>query len=137
MEKIRHVNEQTRSKRDKLQEDITKLNDTIKDEQASIHLKQSEFKDAKTQAEDEKIRLERFQQEENKLNHDLLMEKDRAHNIKIDMAESEVNLQHVMQERKHHRYRSLHEIKDLSFYSEIKDKFPNNLLNRGTEKVCL
>ena len=31
------------------------------------------------------------------------MEKDRAHNIKIDMAESEVNLQHVMQERKHHR----------------------------------
>ena len=31
------------------------------------------------------------------------MEKDRAHNIKIDMTESEVNLQHVMQERKHHR----------------------------------
>ena len=32
------------------------------------------------------------------------MEKDRAHNIKIDMTESEVNLQHVMQERKHHRH---------------------------------
>ena len=39
------------------------------------------------------------------------MEKDRAHNIKIDMAESEVNLQHVMQERKHHR----HWLKILSF----------------------
>merc|ERR1712131_361235 len=102
MEKIRQANENTRSKRDKLEEDISKLSEKIKDEQVAIQLKQSEFKDAKTCAEDEKIRLERFQQEENKLNHELLMEKDRAHNIKIDMAESEVNLQHVMQERKHH-----------------------------------
>ena len=39
------------------------------------------------------------------------MEKDRAHNIKIDMTESEVNLQHVMQERKHHR----HWLKKLNF----------------------
>ena len=67
MEKIRQANENTRSKRDKLEEDISKLSEKIKDEQVAIQLKQSEFKDAKTCAEDEKIRLERFQQEENKV----------------------------------------------------------------------
>ena len=46
------------------------------------------------------------------------MEKDRAHNIKIDMAESEVNLQHVMQERKHHR----HWLKILSFGVEFNNR---------------
>ena len=49
------------------------------------------------------------------------MEKDRAHNIKIDMAESEVNLQHVMQERKHHR----HWLKILSFAVGFNDRFNN------------
>ena len=46
------------------------------------------------QKEEERIKLERNQQNENKLTHDLLAERDRTHELQIDLAECEMRLKH-------------------------------------------
>ena len=64
------------------------------DENEKLQAKQSEFESTKMQKEEERIKLERNQQNENKLTHDLLAERDRTHELQIDLAECEMRLKH-------------------------------------------
>merc|ERR1711976_771141 len=48
----------------------------------------------------EKIKLERNQQNENKMTHDLLAERDRTHELQIDLASLELQIKHAVQEKK-------------------------------------
>ena len=70
------------------------------DENEKLQAKQSEFESTKMQKEEERIKLERNQQNENKLTHDLLAERDRTHELQIDLAECEMRLKHSVAERK-------------------------------------
>ena len=69
----------------------------------SLKQKQAEFDSARLQADEERIKLERNQQSENRMSHDLLLEKDRSHELTIDLTQLELNVKHATQDRKHNQ----------------------------------
>jgi len=103
MDKLKRLNEQNRNKKEKLQEALNQLTKEIENESEGLKQKQADFSDARTHGEEEKIKLERNQQSENRMSHDLLLEKDRAHNLQIDLTELELNVVHATQDRKHNQ----------------------------------
>merc|ERR1719410_1440692 len=86
--------------KERLLAEITQTEKKLNDENEKLQAKQSEFESTKMQKEEERIKLERNQQNENKLTHDLLAERDRTHELQIDLAECEMRLKHSVAERK-------------------------------------
>lgn len=80
--------------------EISALNDKLAEEAERYDEKGAEFDRFKIQSEDEKIKLERNQQNENKMTHDLLAERDRTHELQIDLASLELQIKHSIQEKK-------------------------------------
>ena len=75
------------------------------EETEKLSAKKSEYERTKLLKEEERIKLERNQQNENKLTHDLLAERDRTHELQIDLAECEMKLKHSVAERKREQER--------------------------------
>jgi len=103
LDKLKRQNELSKSRKDKCQESINKLNEEINHESQSLKQKQAEFDSARLQADEERIKLERNQQSENRMSHDLLLEKDRSHELTIDLTQLELNVKHATQDRKHNQ----------------------------------
>ena len=77
--------------------EITTLNEKLAQEANLYEEKGKEFEKIKLQSEEEKIKLERNQQNENKMTHDLLAERDRTHELQIDLASLELQIKHAVQ----------------------------------------
>ena len=83
--------------KEKLALEITTLNEKLAQEANLYEEKGKEFEKIKLQSEEEKIKLERNQQNENKMTHDLLAERDRTHELQIDLASLELQIKHAVQ----------------------------------------
>lgn len=100
IEKLKRLNDSQKRAKEKLSMEISALNDKLAEEAERYDEKGAEFDRFKIQSEDEKIKLERNQQNENKMTHDLLAERDRTHELQIDLASLELQIKHSIQEKK-------------------------------------
>ena len=96
--------------------EINILNGKLKEESNLLNEKENDFEKTKMISEEEKIKLERnqvshqwviithliwlIQQNENKMSHDLLAERDRTHELQIDLTALEMQIKHSLQDRK-------------------------------------
>jgi hypothetical protein len=100
IDKLKRQNDNQKRAKEKLALEITTLNEKLAQEANLYEEKGKEFEKIKLQSEEEKIKLERNQQNENKMTHDLLAERDRTHELQIDLASLELQIKHAVQEKK-------------------------------------
>jgi len=100
IDKLKRQNDNQKRAKEKLALEITTLNEKLAQEANLYEEKGKEFERIKLQSEEEKIKLERNQQNENKMTHDLLAERDRTHELQIDLASLELQIKHAVQEKK-------------------------------------
>lgn len=100
IDKLKKQNDNQKRAKEKLALEITTLNEKLAQEANLYEEKGKEFEKIKLQSEEEKIKLERNQQNENKMTHDLLAERDRTHELQIDLASLELQIKHAVQEKK-------------------------------------
>ena len=100
IEKLRRQNEVQKRSKDSLTNEINALIAKLRDDSGRLSEKESDFERTKIISEEEKIKLERNQQNENKMSHDLLAERDRTHELQIDLTALEMQIKHSTQERK-------------------------------------
>merc|ERR1711892_94329 len=100
IDKLKRQSDTQSKVKERLLAEIDQIEKKLNDESEKLKSKATEFEVTKMQKEEERIKLERNQQNENKLTHDLLAERDRTHELQIDLAECEMKLKHCIQERK-------------------------------------
>jgi len=100
IDKLKRQNDNQKRAKEKLALEISALNTKLAQEADIYEEKGKEFEKIKIHSEEEKIKLERNQQNENKMTHDLLAERDRTHELQIDLASLELQIKHAVQEKK-------------------------------------